>query len=142
MTPDSRIHRADTVRPFGSPGEAISLDQYIETARRRLTYADLVRIPGFRAEIEKKLATEQARQHGDLQRGVRILETVLEEATRRAGGEPIPEHVWEALVALDYFVRGADLIPDHVEEIGLTDDARLVAKVFARNPELSKAIAA
>lgn len=136
------MHRAETVRPFGSPGEAVSLDDYIESARRRLTYHDLVRIPSFRDEIDSKLSTAQARQHGDLQQGVRVLESVLARAAEQPGSEPVPVYVWEALVALDYFVRGADLIPDHVEEIGLTDDARLVARVFARNPELSRELAA
>jgi uncharacterized membrane protein YkvA (DUF1232 family) len=31
-----------------------------------------------------------------------------------------------------------DLIPDQVPEIRLTDDAAIVGRVFARNPELLK----
>jgi len=33
-------------------------------------------------------------------------------------------------------LKSVDIIPDFIPEIGLTDDARLVARVFTRNPSL------
>jgi uncharacterized membrane protein YkvA (DUF1232 family) len=39
-------------------------------------------------------------------------------------------------VAAYYILKGADIIPDSIPEIGLTDDARILARVFERNATL------
>ena len=45
-------------------------------------------------------------------------------------------HLAEAGVAAYYILKGADIIPDSIPEIGLTDDARILARVFERNATL------
>lgn len=129
-----RIHRAEVIRLHGSPGEAISLDEYIERACREFSAADLLTLRGFGAQIEQKLGSATARQHHDLQENVRCLFRVVTSAPLDALGDPLPRTYAEAGVAIEYFLKGVDLIPDSVPEIGLTDDARLVARVIARNP--------
>ncbi|MFZ9919811.1 MAG: hypothetical protein ACO3FQ_01460 [Terrimicrobiaceae bacterium] len=47
----------------------------------------------------------------------------------------LPAHLAEAGVATDYILKGIDLIPDSISEIGLTDEARILARVLERNPE-------
>lgn len=130
------IHRTNIVKIHGSPGEAISLDDYIEAERAGMTAARLRELSGFSARIFAKLATEQARQHHDLHEGADRLMRVLASEEVNLCADPIPAHLAEAGVALTYLLKGVDLIPDSIPEIGLTDDARVVARVIERNPEL------
>jgi len=130
------IHRTNVVRVHGSPGEAISLDEFIETERAGMTAGRLREISGFSARIFGKLATEQARQHHDLHEGAERLMRLVASAQEAQIADPLPAHLAEAGVALAYLLKGVDLIPDSIPEIGLTDDARIVARVLDRNPEL------
>jgi uncharacterized membrane protein YkvA (DUF1232 family) len=50
--------------------------------------------------------------------------------------DPLPAHLAEAGAAAFYILKGVDIIPDSIPEIGLTDDARILARVFERNPSL------
>ena len=134
-----RIHRAETVRLHGSPGEAISLDDYIEETRLGITASDVLALAGFSARIEAKLALPEARQHRDLIESVGELMVVVESDRCRSVTDPVPADLAEAAVALNYLLKGVDLIPDSIPEIGLTDDARVVARVMARNPGLRAA---
>ena len=136
MKPKPHIHRTNIVRIHGSPGEAISLDEYIETERTSMTAGRLHDLAALSARIFEKLATEQARQHHDLHEGANCLMKIV--ASWQAGDctDPLPKHLAEAGVALAYLLKGMDLIPDSIPEIGLTDDARVVARVLDRNPEL------
>lgn len=136
MKPRPLIHRTNIVRTHGSPGEAISLDEYIETERVLMTADRLRELSGFSARIFAKLATEQARQHYDLHEGAEILMRLLASERVEHCADPLPAHLAEAGVALAYLLKGADLIPDSIPEIGLTDDARVVARVLERNPKL------
>lgn len=130
------IHRTTTVMRHGTPGKPISIDAFIESERARMTADQLRRLESFSAQIFAKLATEQARQHHDLHEGVHGLMRLLASDEVRQCTDPLPTHLAEAGVALAYILKGMDFIPDTVPEIGLTDDARVVARVFDRNPEL------
>ncbi|MFZ4775508.1 MAG: DUF1232 domain-containing protein [Terrimicrobiaceae bacterium] len=124
------------MRIHGSPGEAISLDEYIEAERAGMTADRLRELSGFGARIFAKLATEQARQHHDLHEGAESLMRLIGTQAVQHCSDPLPVHLAEAGVALSYLLKGVDIIPDSIPEIGLTDDARVVARVLARNPEL------
>lgn len=130
------IHRADIIHLHGAPGKAISLDDYIESARSAITSDDIARLSGFRTQIDQKLQTDQARQHRDLHDGVETIFRFLTSPAVLAATDPLPRDVAEAGVALNYLLKGIDIIPDSIPEIGMTDDARLVARVLARNPSL------
>lgn len=136
MKPRPLIQRTHIVRVHGSPGEAISLDEYIEAERAGMTAARLRQLAGFGAQIFTKLATDQARQHHDLHEGAECLMRLIESEEVKGCSDPIPAHLAEAGVALTYLLKGVDLIPDSIPEIGLTDDARVVARVIDRNPQL------
>jgi len=136
MKPRPLIQRTHIVRVHGSPGEAISLDAYIEAERAEMTAGRLRGLAGFGAQIFAKLATEQARQHHDPHEGAERLVRLIASEEVKSCPDPIPAHLAEAGVALAYLLKGVDLIPDSIPEIGLTDDARVVARVIERNPEL------
>jgi len=120
----------------GSPGKAISIDAFIESERAIMTADQLRGLGSFSAQIFAKLATEQAKQHHDLHEGASCLMRLLASDEVGQCTNPLPAHLAEAGVALTYLLKGMDLIPDSVPEIGLTDDARIVARVIDRNPEL------
>lgn len=136
MKPRPIIHRTNIVRIHGSPGEAISIDDYIEAERAQMSADRLRELSGFSAQIYAKLASDQARQHHDLHEGAERLVRILESDQVKACSDPLPAHLAEAGVAVAYLLKGVDLIPDSIPEIGLTDDARVVARVIDRNPEL------
>lgn len=132
------IHRAHTIRRHHAPEEAISIDEFIETERPEITAAILLELAGFSKEIASKLATEQARQHHDLQEQTGHLLRLFNSDIVKQATDPLPNALAEAGVAARYLLKGIDLIPDSIPEIGLTDDARIMARVFERNPELSR----
>ncbi|MDX2080111.1 MAG: YkvA family protein [Terrimicrobiaceae bacterium] len=120
-----------------SPGSAISLDDYLENSRSAVTAAELEELRGFEDRILAKLDTREALAHRDLQEGARLLLAAIFSRRGMEATDPLPIDLAEAAVALRYLLKGVDLIPDSVPEIGLTDDARLVACVLDRNPELA-----
>ena len=84
------------------------------------------------------MQTEQARIHYDLQEGVELLIHWIECEEAASLEDPLPSHLAEAGVAAAYILKGVDLIPDTIPEIGLTDDARILARVLERNPMLRR----
>ncbi len=130
------MHRSSVLYLSQEPGKAISLEAYVETARAGVTADDLHRFPLLGEQIKAKLLSEQARQHRDLHDGLDVLCKFLSSPRAQRARDPLPQDIAEAIVALDYFLEVFDLIPDAALEIGLTDDARIVACVLARNPSI------
>lgn len=130
------IHRTQVVIKHNNPGKAISIDEFIESERGDMTADRLRGLGAFSVQIFAKLATDQARQHHDLHEGTHCLMRLLASEEVACCADPLPPRLAEAGVALAYLLKGMDLIPDSVPEIGLTDDARIVARVIDRNPEL------
>jgi uncharacterized membrane protein YkvA (DUF1232 family) len=60
---------------------------------------------------------------------------ILHSQEVRFSYNPLPPHLAELAVAAHYLLKGVDLIPDHIPEIGLADDEIILRRVFARNPE-------
>jgi uncharacterized membrane protein YkvA (DUF1232 family) len=133
----SRIHRSSILYPYSTPGKAISLDEYIEAARSDITADDVRGFPLLKEQMEAKLKTEQALQHRDLHDGMDVIYRFLSAPDAQEAKDPLPKDIAEAAVAMNYFLKGFDLIPDSIPEIGLTDDVRIVACVLARNPSIS-----
>lgn len=128
------IHRADTVRSHDDPSVAVSIDEYIADAAEKLTEEDIRLLVNFHGRIEEMLDLEGVRQHYDLVEGTRSLLAHFQTLPERQ--EMSSSSKREAAAALLYFLKGVDLIPDSIPEIGFTDDARIVARVLARNPSL------
>jgi uncharacterized membrane protein YkvA (DUF1232 family) len=121
-----------------NPGKAVSIDEFIESELVNFRASDFQSLRGHVDALRSKMETEQAKIHYDLQEGVELLIHWIEceEACRLE--DPLPSHLAEAGVAAAYILKGVDLIPDTIPEIGLTDDARILARVLERNPVLRR----
>ena len=139
MTYRPIIHRSDIVRNPEYPEEAVSIDEYIETEAPKMSGAQIRNLAKFTPQLREKMKTEQAQQHFDLQQNTEFLVSILHSLRARNCRDPLPLDLAEAGVAASYLLKSIDIIPDFIPEIGLTDDARLVARVFSRNPSLRTA---
>ena len=139
MTYRPIIHRSDIVRNPEYPEEAVSIDEYIETEAPKMSGAQIRNLAKFTPQLREKMKTEQAQQHFDLQQNTEFLVSILHSLRVRNCRDPLPLDLAEAGVAASYLLKSIDIIPDFIPEIGLTDDARLVARVFSRNPSLRTA---
>lgn len=129
-------HRASIiVSPF-NPQKAVSIDEFIDTERVSVTSKSLIKLIDLIPNLRAKMETEQARAHYDLIQGVEILISILQSTEVTKSSDPLPPHLAEAGVAAYYILKGVDIIPDSIPEIGLTDDARILARVFERNSSL------
>lgn len=130
------IHRSDIVRNPHAPEQAVSIDEYIENESSKMSAAEMRKLAEFTPQLREKMKTEQAQQHFDLQQNTECLVGILHSLGYRNCRDPLPLDLAEAGVAASYLLKSVDIIPDFIPEIGLTDDARLVARVFTRNPSL------
>ena len=130
------IHRAHTVTPPGPNPTTVSLDEYIEQESGHMTAEKLRQLSGMTCQMREKLTTEQARQHFDLHEATDVLVRLLESEEVAKCSDPLPLSLAEAGVAATYLLKGVDLIPDWIPEIGLTDDARVLSCAMHRNPDL------
>jgi len=132
------IHRSPIIMSPLNPGKAVSIDEFIESEVGNFTSSDFVALREHVPALRSKMQTEQARIHYDLQQGVELLITWIEDEDLAVEEDPLPAHLAEAGVAAAYILKGVDLIPDSIPEIGLTDDARILARVLDRNPTLRR----
>lgn len=132
------IHRAEIMRSHENPERAVSIDEYIEREKTKISAAVIRELAGHTQQLQDKMKTEQAQQHHDLQEYTGILVSLLHSVRAQNAQDPLPDDLAEAGVAATYLLKSVDIIPDFIPEIGLTDDARLVARVFSRNPSLRK----
>jgi uncharacterized membrane protein YkvA (DUF1232 family) len=130
------IHRAEVLHVPGSMGQPISLDEYIERESRGMTAARLRTLATLTDQLAAKMQTDQARPHADLHRYTEQLVRILQSDRLKSCSDPLEADLAEAGLAAQYVLKGMDLIPDCVPEIGLTDDARVVSRVFTRHPKL------
>lgn len=134
------IHRTEIMRSHEFPENAVSIDEYIETEKSKISAERIHELAGLTQQLREKMKMEQAQQHHDLQENTEHLIAVLLSARAKNCKEPLPNDLAEAGVAASYLLKGVDIIPDFIPEIGLTDDARLIARVFARNPDLRRQV--
>ena len=130
------IHRSTIIMSPLNPGKAISIDEFIESEVENFTASDFRSLRDHVDALRAKMQTEQALAHYDLQQGVELLIRWIDSGGSDAHEDPLPAHLAEAGVAATYILKGVDLIPDSIPEIGLTDDARILARVLERNPGL------
>lgn len=134
MTP--LLHRTTIIVSPLNPEKAISIDDFLEDEVSRFGAKELLSLRRHIDGLRAKMQTEQARTHYDLVRGIELLIELLQSPEVEACSDPLPKHLAEAGVAAAYILKGVDLIPDSIPEIGLTDDARILARVLERNPTL------
>jgi uncharacterized membrane protein YkvA (DUF1232 family) len=132
------IHRSAIIMSPWNPGKAVSIDEFIESEAEKFAASDFRALRGHVDALRSKMKTEQAQIHYDLQQGVELLIRWIESEEARSLKDPLPVHFAEGGVAAAYILKGVDLIPDSIPEIGLTDDARILARVLERNPTLRR----
>lgn len=92
-----------------------------------VSLADLAKIRTLLPQVTLKLALPNA--SGRLRQRIGLLARFMAESPEPANS---PVHR-EVTFVLFYFLRGLDLIPDSIPEIGLMDDALLVDAAIHRN---------
>lgn len=117
--------------------DAISLDEYIVTHRGSVSAADLRGLQRFLPGLARK--AEQARLEGreELVAQIDYLMDLVNSPLLEDVTDPLPAAWAEFGIAVQYLLKGVDLIPDFVEGIGLADDEWVVRRVLERNPELT-----
>ncbi len=114
---------------------AQTFDEHIEAERVHINRAAMIRLVGFSERVRAKLAEPGAVAIPALVEGGERLMRALERGNAEGIRDPLPSAVAEAGVAIQYLLKGMDLIPDSVPGLGFLDDAALIAKVIDRNPE-------
>jgi hypothetical protein len=122
-----------------TPDKAGTLDEYIDHMKSSFHSTDLRGLRPLVPQLREKGEAAGAAGHPDVVQGVRILEQVICSEEAEQSGDPLPQHLAEAGVAAAYLLKGIDIIPDMVPNIGFSDDAWVVARVLQRNPVLTGA---
>ena len=129
-------HRTTIIVSPLNPDKAISIDEFLDDEVAKFRAADLTGLRRHIDGLRGKMESDQARAHYDLVQGIGMLISLLQSPATENCSDPLPKHLAEAGVAAAYILKGVDLIPDSIPEIGLTDDARILARVMERNPAL------
>jgi uncharacterized membrane protein YkvA (DUF1232 family) len=129
-------HRTTIIVSPLNPDKAVSIDEFLDTEVSKFRAADLTGLRRHVDGLRAKMESEQARVHYDLVEGIELLILLLQSSESENLADPLPKHLAEAGVAAAYILKGVDIIPDSIPEIGLTDDARILARVLERNPVL------
>ena len=108
-------------------GRQSSPTEHVTGGADCINAADLAGIRSLLPQVAAKAAG--IKESGRLRQRVEILASFLQESPVTANS---PAHR-EAAFVLYYFLKGFDLIPDSIPDIGLLDDSLLVETVLQRN---------
>jgi hypothetical protein len=114
-------------------GKTLTLDEFIDNHRQEIVSADLQVLRTFTDRLLDKLKESNAVEHAGLIETVHIIVEVLESPSVELAKDPLPIWLAEVGFAASYLLKRFDLIPDHVPEIGLADDALILQRVVERN---------
>lgn len=114
-------------------GRPVTIDKFIEDGSNRL---DAV---GFRQSrralidrLREKLRNSEFETFPELGEAVQQIIEVLQLEPWQIN-EPLPRWLAETAFGARYLLKRFDLIDDHLPEIGLADDALLLARILERN---------
>ena len=114
-------------------GKTMTIDEYIERQRQGVNSQDLRVLGTFTGRLLGKLKESNAGEHPELRDAVYTIVQVLESNSAQLATNPLPTWLAEVGFAAAYLLKRFDLIPDHVAEIGLVDDALVLQRVIERN---------
>lgn len=114
----------------------MATDDYIVRQSLTMNADDLRGLRRLIVELDHKKKAAESRGHHDLAAGISTLSVLLSSPEVTEAIDPLPPHLAEAGAALRYVLKGHDIIPDTVPDLGLADDALLVTRVLQRNPRL------
>jgi uncharacterized membrane protein YkvA (DUF1232 family) len=116
--------------------KAISIDEYIENQARTMKAEELRELRRFLPALAEKKAAALAQKREKLVWGIDMLADLVPSAAVERATDPLPQHLAELGVAARYVLKGIDIIPDTLPELGLADDEWIVSRVMQRNPQL------
>ena len=111
----------------------MTIDEYIEDQTQGVNSTDLRLLGAFTGRLLDKVEETNANEYPGLREVVQVIILVLESPTAQKTKDPLPRWLAEIGFAAAYFLKRFDLIPDHLPEIGLADDALILQRVVERN---------
>ncbi len=109
------------------------LEEYISHGSRKMSGRDL---EGFREHLpalQLKLIEIHAPKQPHLIKQVELLIRFVEDVADGVWKSAPYVTLAEALFALDYLLKGVDIIPDSIPGIGYSDDSGIVRSILARS---------
>jgi uncharacterized membrane protein YkvA (DUF1232 family) len=94
---------------------------------------DISVLGAFSGRLLDKLKESNAVEYPGLQEAVYVIIRFLESPAAQEAKDPLPRWMAETAFAAGYLLKRFDLIPDHVAQIGLADDALILQRVVQRN---------
>jgi hypothetical protein len=114
-------------------GKTMAIDEFIEDQARHVNSTAISVLSSFRGRLLDKLKATNAVEYPGLQEAVHVIVRFLESAAAQQAKDPLPRWMAETGFAAGYLLKRFDLIPGHVAEIGLADDALILQRVVRRN---------
>jgi uncharacterized membrane protein YkvA (DUF1232 family) len=114
-------------------GRMITIDEYIEDRRRDVNATEICVLQAFTNRLLDKLNEVNRSEYPELRETVHLLVRILESTGLHHPEDPLPNWLAEVGFAASYFLERYDLIPDHLQDIGLADDVLILQRVIARN---------
>jgi uncharacterized membrane protein YkvA (DUF1232 family) len=124
-TPSPELSRYLAQKP--GAGHHTSPTNYVLQGADCIQPSDLTGLVSLLPQVREK--TARIKDSVRLRHRLELLAQYYEEAPARSD----PAAQKETAFVLFYFLKGYDLIPDSLPEVGLLDDALLVETVFRRN---------
>jgi uncharacterized membrane protein YkvA (DUF1232 family) len=90
-------------------------------------------LESFSGRLLDKLKESNSDEYPGLREAVQLIILVLKSPAAQQAKGPLPRWLAETGFAAAYFLKKFDLIPDHLPEIGLADDALILQRVIKRN---------
>jgi uncharacterized membrane protein YkvA (DUF1232 family) len=114
-------------------GRTITIDEYIEDRRRDVNATEICVLQTFTNRLLDKLNEVNRSEYPELREAVHLLVRILESTGAHHTEDPLPNWLAEVGFATSYLLERYDLIPDHLQDIGLADDVLILQRVIARN---------
>jgi len=115
-------------------GKPVTIDEFIAAG------SDRVDATGFRGALHslnarrsEKLESINLEEYPDLREAIQLIIEALQSPEAWQAKDPLPLWLAEVAFGARYVLKRFDLIDDHLPEIGLADDARLLAHILERN---------
>lgn len=121
-----------------TPEQAVSLDEYIGNRRAMINADNLRELGRHLKAFERKADQAGEEKRVELLRGIQVMVNMFASREFADLRDPLPEEIAELGVAAHYLLKGFDLIPDSLADIGLADDEWIVTRVMQRNPGLMR----
>jgi uncharacterized membrane protein YkvA (DUF1232 family) len=113
--------------------KAVTIDEFIDQQRKEITSSDLRAISTLGQQLLDKLNETNAKDYPGLRNRINLIVRLLDSPPAKEAKDPLPAWLAEVGVAAVYLLNRYDLLPDHLPEIGLADDALIVARTIERN---------